>query len=146
MEYLNSKVNHHDYMFDHIGWGVDVCKRVDSPRVGILFDIYHAQILDGDVVRNIRDTIGGSSTFIPGGNPGRHDMDADQRIELPIYRAGNRRQAVHGLGQPRDSPAQGRDLERRSQGRSRNLHRVEQRVRVARKQTVHVLGRQRPGE
>ena len=55
MEYLNSKVNHKDYMFDHIAWGVDVMKRVASPRVKILFDIYHAQIMDGDIVRNIRD-------------------------------------------------------------------------------------------
>src|SRR5262245_49436450 len=55
MEYLNSKVNHRDYMFDHIAWGVDVMKRVNSPRVKILYDIYHAQIMDGDIVRNIRD-------------------------------------------------------------------------------------------
>src|SRR6185369_6386592 len=47
MEYLNSKVNHKDYMFDHIAWGVDVMKRVNSPRVKILYDIYHAQIMDG---------------------------------------------------------------------------------------------------
>ena len=57
MEYLNSKVNHKDYMFDHIAWGVDVMKRVNSPRVKILFDIYHAQIMDGDIVRNIRDQL-----------------------------------------------------------------------------------------
>jgi hydroxypyruvate isomerase len=55
MEYLNSKVNRKDYMFDHIVWGVDVMKRVNSPRVKILFDIYHAQVMDGDIVRNIRD-------------------------------------------------------------------------------------------
>src|SRR5207247_9463259 len=55
VEYLNSKVNHKDYMFDHIAWGVDVVKRVNSPRVKILFDIYHAQIMDGDIVRDIRD-------------------------------------------------------------------------------------------
>src|SRR5215475_8264688 len=55
MEYLNSKVNHKDYMFDHMAWGVNVMKRVNSPRVRILYDIYHAQIMDGDVVRNIRE-------------------------------------------------------------------------------------------
>ncbi len=67
MEYLNSKVNHKDYMFDHIAWGVDVMKRVNSPRVKILFDIYHAQIMDGDIVRNIRDNFSsGSATFTPG--------------------------------------------------------------------------------
>ncbi|HEX4277257.1 MAG TPA: TIM barrel protein [Bryobacteraceae bacterium] len=80
MEYLNSKVNHKDYMFDHIGWGVDVMKRVNSPRVRVLFDIYHAQIMDGDIVRNIRDNIQWISHFHTGGNPGRHDIDETQEL------------------------------------------------------------------
>jgi len=80
MEYLNSKVNHKDYMFDHISWGVDVMKRVDSPRVKILFDIYHAQIMDGDIVRNIRDNIRWIGHFHTGGNPGRHDIDESQEL------------------------------------------------------------------
>ena len=70
MEYLNSKVNHKDYMFDHVAWGVDVMKRVNSPRVKILFDIYHAQIMDGDIVRNIRDHFQWIGHFHTGGNPG----------------------------------------------------------------------------
>ncbi len=69
MEYLNSKVNHKDYMFDHIAWGVDVMKRVNSPRVKILYDIYHAQIMDGDIVRNIRDNFQWIGHFHTGGNP-----------------------------------------------------------------------------
>ena len=69
-EYLNSKVNHKDYMFDHIAWGVDVMKRVNSPRVKILYDIYHAQIMDGDIVRNIRDHYQWIAHFHTGGNPG----------------------------------------------------------------------------
>jgi hydroxypyruvate isomerase len=80
MEYLNSKVNHKDYMFDHIGWGVDVMKRVNSPRVKILFDIYHAQIMDGDIVRNIRDNFQWIGHFHTGGNPGRHDIDESQEL------------------------------------------------------------------
>ena len=80
LELLNSKVNHKDYMFDHIGWGVDVMKRVNSPRVKILFDIYHAQIMDGDVVRNIRDNIQWIGHFHTGGNPGRHDIDDSQEL------------------------------------------------------------------
>jgi len=80
MEYLNSKVNHKDYMFDHIAWGVDVMKRVNSPRVKILFDIYHAQIMDGDIVRNIRDNIQWIGHFHTGGNPGRHDIDESQEL------------------------------------------------------------------
>jgi hydroxypyruvate isomerase len=55
IEYLNSKVNHPDYLFDHYAWGVELCRRVDSPCCKILWDIYHAQIMDGDIVRNIRD-------------------------------------------------------------------------------------------
>jgi hydroxypyruvate isomerase len=80
MEYLNSKVNHKDYMFDHIAWGVDVMKRVNSPRVKILFDIYHAQIMDGDIVRNIRDYIQWIGHFHTGGNPGRHELDDTQEL------------------------------------------------------------------
>ena len=80
LELLNSKVNHKDYMFDHIGWGVDVMKRVNSPRVKILFDIYHAQIMDGDVVRNIRDNFQRIGHFHTGGNPGRHDIDDSQEL------------------------------------------------------------------
>lgn len=80
MELLNSKVNHKDYMFDHLAWGVDVVKRVNSPRVKILYDIYHAQIMDGDIVRNIRDNIQWIAHFHTGGNPGRHDIDESQEL------------------------------------------------------------------
>ena len=79
-EYLNSKVNHKDYIFDHIAWGVDVMKRVNSPRVKILYDIYHAQIMDGDIVRNIRDHFQWIGHFHTGGNPGRHDIDDSQEL------------------------------------------------------------------
>lgn len=80
IEYLNSKVNHKDYMFDHIAWGVDLCKRVNSPRVKILYDIYHAQIMDGDIVRNIRDHYQWIGHFHTGGNPGRHEIDDTQEL------------------------------------------------------------------
>ena len=80
MEYLNSKVNHRDYMFDHMAWGVGVMQRVNSPRVKILYDIYHAQIMDGDIVRNIRDHSSLIAHFHTGGNPGRHDIDESQEI------------------------------------------------------------------
>src|SRR5215471_9146309 len=80
IELLNSKVNHLDYMFDHITWGVDVVSRVNSPRVKILYDIYHAQIMDGDIVRNIRDNIRWIGHFHTGGNPGRHDIDETQEL------------------------------------------------------------------
>jgi hydroxypyruvate isomerase len=80
MELLNSKVNHRDYMFDHMAWGVEVMKRVASPRVKILYDIYHAQIMDGDVVRAIRDNIALINHFHTGGNPGRNDIDETQEL------------------------------------------------------------------
>ena len=90
MEYLNSKVNHKDYMFDHIAWGVDVMKRVNSPRVKILYDIYHAQIMDGDIVRNIRDHFQWIGALPHGreSRPQRHRRDAG--IELPVHCTGDR--------------------------------------------------------
>ena len=80
VELLNSKVNHRDYMFDHMAWGVDVVKRVNSPRVKILYDIYHAQIMDGDIVRTIRDDTAHICHFHTGGNPGRNDIDDTQEL------------------------------------------------------------------
>src|SRR5262245_38588124 len=80
IELLNSKVNHRDYMFDHMAWGVDVIKRVNSPRVKILYDIYHAQIMDGDIVRAILDNIALIGHFHTGGNPGRNDIDETQEL------------------------------------------------------------------
>jgi hydroxypyruvate isomerase len=109
MEYLNSKVNHKDYMFDHIDWGVDVMKRVNSPRVKILFDIYHAQIMDGDIVRNIRDNFQWIGHFHTGGNPGRHEIDETQELNYHFIA-----QAIADLGHTgyvahEYSPAPGRD-------------------------------------
>lgn len=109
MEYLNSKVNHKDYMFDHINWGVDVVKRVNSPRVKILFDIYHAQIMDGDIVRNIRDYFPWIGHFHTGGNPGRHDIDESQELNYRFIA-----QAIADLGftgfiSHEYSPASGHD-------------------------------------
>jgi len=79
-ELLNSKVNHKDYQFDHMPWGVDVIKRVNSPRVKILYDIYHAQIMDGDIVRTIRDNFQHIAHFHTGGVPGRHELDDTQEL------------------------------------------------------------------
>lgn len=88
VEYLNSKVDHAGYMFDHMAWGVEVCQRVGSPNVKILYDIYHAQIMEGDIIRTIqtyKDLIGHYHT---GGNPGRHEIDDTQELNYPaIMRA-----------------------------------------------------------
>ena len=79
-ELLNSKVNHKDYQFDHMPWGVEVIKRVNSPRIKILYDIYHAQIMDGDIIRTIRDNFQLIAHFHTGGVPGRHELDDSQEL------------------------------------------------------------------
>src|SRR6267154_1028895 len=80
LELLNSKVNHKDYQCDHTAWAVDVMKGVDSPRVKLLYDIYHMQIMEGDVIRTIRDNIQWIGHFHTGGVPGRHEIDATQEL------------------------------------------------------------------
>lgn len=83
MELLNSKVDHKGYMCDHTEWGVHMCKMVNSPRVKLLYDIYHMQIQEGDLIRTIRDNIEWIAHFHTAGNPGRRDMDATQEIYYP---------------------------------------------------------------
>jgi len=80
LELLNSKVDHKDYMCDHTAWGVDVVKAVGSPRVKLLYDIYHMQIMEGDVIRTIRENIQYIGHFHTGGVPGRHELDDTQEI------------------------------------------------------------------
>ena len=80
MELLNSKVNHPDYHCDTTPWGVELMKRVESPRVKLLYDIYHMQIMEGDVIRMIRDNIDHIAHFHTGGNPGRHEIDDTQEL------------------------------------------------------------------
>src|SRR5690348_18364257 len=81
LELLNSKVNHKDYMCDHTTWGVDVMKGVDSPRVKLLYDIYHMQIMEGDIIRTIRDNFQYIAHFHTGGVPGRHELDDTQELQ-----------------------------------------------------------------
>ena len=88
LEYLNSKVNHKDYMFDKTAWGVEVCKKVGSDRVKILYDIYHAQIMEGDIIRTIQNNHQYIAHYHTGGNPGRHEIDETQELYYPaIMRA-----------------------------------------------------------
>jgi len=109
LEYLNSKVNHKDYMFDHIAWGVDVMKRVNSPRVKILYDIYHAQIMDGDIVRNIRDHFQWIGHFHTGGNPGRHEIDDTQELNYRFIMKAIADLGFIGFVTHEYSPTQGND-------------------------------------
>ncbi|MBM3880465.1 MAG: TIM barrel protein [Verrucomicrobia bacterium] len=83
LELLNSKVNHPGYMADRTAWGVELCKRVNSPRVKLLYDIYHMQIMEGDIIRTVRDNIQWIGHFHTAGNPGRHEFDHTQELNYP---------------------------------------------------------------
>ncbi len=80
VELLNSKVNHKDYHGDHTAFGVEVVKAVGSPRVKLLYDIYHMQIMEGDVIRTIRDNKEYLAHFHTGGVPGRNELDDTQEL------------------------------------------------------------------
>ena len=80
VELLNSKVDHKDYMGDHTAFGAAVMKGVGSPRVKLLYDIYHMQIMEGDVIRTIRDNLPVLGHFHTGGVPGRHELDGTQEL------------------------------------------------------------------
>ncbi len=83
IELLNSKVDHPDNQSDSTAWGVSVCKGVNSPRVKLLYDIYHMQIMEGDLIRTIRENIEYIGHFHTAGNPGRNDLDDTQEIYYP---------------------------------------------------------------
>jgi hydroxypyruvate isomerase len=83
MELLNSKVDHKDYMCDHTAWGVTLCKRLGSPNFKLLYDIYHMQIDEGDVIRTIRDNHEYLGHYHTGGVPGRHEIDETQELYYP---------------------------------------------------------------
>ena len=88
MEGLNSKVNHKDYMYDKTPWGVELCKKVGSERFKLLYDIYHMQIMEGDVIRTIQKYKDYIAHYHTGGNPGRHEIDETQELNYPaIVRA-----------------------------------------------------------
>ena len=83
LELLNSKVNHPDYQCDHTAWGVRVCEAVGSPRVKLLYDIYHMQIMEGDIIRTIGRDHQWFGHYHTAGNPGRHEIDDAQELNYP---------------------------------------------------------------
>jgi hydroxypyruvate isomerase len=88
MELLNSKVDHRDYQCDRTAWGVELVKRVGSPNFKLLYDIYHMQIDEGDVIRTIRDNHTYIAHYHTGGVPGRNEIDESQELYYPaIMRA-----------------------------------------------------------
>jgi hydroxypyruvate isomerase len=88
MELLNSRVNHKDYMCDKSAWGVALVKAIGSPNFKLLYDIYHMQIMEGDVIATIRREHAHFAHYHTGGVPGRHEIDETQELQYPaIMRA-----------------------------------------------------------
>ena len=83
MELLNSRVNHKDYQCDHTEWGAKVCQAVGSERMKLLYDIYHMQIMEGDLIATIQKNIQYIGHFHTGGVPGRNQIDETQEINYP---------------------------------------------------------------
>lgn len=88
MELLNSKIDHKDYQCDHTEWGMRLCDRVNSPAFKLLYDIYHMQIMEGDIIRTIQRYHSYFSHYHTAGNPGRGPLDGKQELYYPaIYDA-----------------------------------------------------------
>jgi hydroxypyruvate isomerase len=83
LELLNSKIDHPDYQCDHTAWGVKVIEQVNSPRVKLLYDIYHMQVMEGDVIRTIRDNQAHIAHYHTAGVPGRHEINETQELYYP---------------------------------------------------------------
>lgn len=93
LELFNSKVDHKDYMADRSAWGVELCKRLGSPNFKLLYDIYHMQISEGDVIRTIRDNHIYFGHYHTAGVPGRHEIDESQELFYPAIM-----RAIHETG------------------------------------------------
>lgn len=83
MELLNSKVDHHDHLCDHTAWGVDLCNRLGSDNFGLLYDIYHMQVMEGDVIATIRKHHALIKHYHTAGVPGRHEIGDNQELNYP---------------------------------------------------------------
>jgi len=83
LELLNSRVDHPDYQCDHLQWGLDVIGAVASPAVKLLYDVYHAQIMEGDLIRSVQTHHAAIGHYHTAGCPGRHDLDETQEIQYP---------------------------------------------------------------
>ena len=126
LELLNSKVDHKGYQCDRTAWGVAVVNKVASPAVKLLYDIYHMQIMEGDIIRTIRENIGSIGHFHTAGNPGRNDMDDTQELQLCGHLPGHRRDRLHRLRGARIRP-QGR----RHRGPAGGVHPVRPAIEVS---------------
>lgn len=93
MELFNSKVDHPDYMCDNSAWGIELCKRLDSPNFKLLYDIYHMQISEGDIIRTIRDNHTWFGHYHTAGVPGRNEIEDNQELNYPAIM-----RAIHETG------------------------------------------------
>jgi hydroxypyruvate isomerase len=83
MELFNSKIDHKDYMADNSAWGVELCKQLGSANFKLLYDIYHMQISEGDIIRTIQDSHSYFGHYHTAGVPGRHEIDESQELYYP---------------------------------------------------------------
>lgn len=93
MELFNSKIDHKDYMCDKSAWGIELCKRIGSPNFKLLYDIYHMQINEGDIIRTITDHHVYFGHYHTAGVPGRHEIDESQELFYPAIM-----KAIHATG------------------------------------------------
>ncbi len=97
MELLNSKVDHPDYQCDHTAWGAALCETLAHPQFKLLYDIYHMQIMEGDVIRTIRQFHPHIAHYHTGGNPGRNEIDDSQELNYPAIAAAIRETGFQGF-------------------------------------------------
>jgi len=111
MELLNSKVDHPDYMCDHTKWGVGLCELIGSARFKLLYDIYHMQIMEGDVIATIEKYHQWFSHYHTGGVPGRNEIDASQELNYPAIIAAIERTGYQGYVAQEFIPTSERPME-----------------------------------
>ncbi|NWK56751.1 TIM barrel protein [Verrucomicrobiaceae bacterium N1E253] len=97
MELLNSKVDHPDYQCDRTSWGASLCERLNSPSFKLLYDIYHMQIMEGDIIRTIRENHQHIAHYHTAGVPGRHEFDATQELNYPAITRAIADTGFHGF-------------------------------------------------
>ncbi|HEY7884221.1 MAG TPA: TIM barrel protein [Cellvibrionaceae bacterium] len=112
MELFNSKVDHPDYFCDNSAWGIELCKRLDSPNFKLLYDIYHMQISEGDIIRTIRDHHQYFGHYHTAGVPGRNEIDDSQELYYPAIARAIRETGFEGYVAQEFIPNRATDAEK----------------------------------
>lgn len=116
MELLNSKVDHADYMCDHTAWGRALVEKLGSSNFKLLYDIYHMQIMEGDIIRTIRDNADYIGHYHTGGVPGRNEIDETQELYYPAIIRAIQETGFEGFVAQEFIPSRGDDLKSLKQG------------------------------